>query len=93
MNTFIDSLKKIISEEFTAQATLISGIIIGMIMSSLYNRFVGERKMVKSYEEVIKSKAEHIDTLNRVIHDKLKLIQVEKKDKLFFNKLINYFKK
>jgi uncharacterized membrane-anchored protein YhcB (DUF1043 family) len=93
MDTFIDDLKKIVLKEFSAQATLISGIIIGMILMALYNRYFGERKMVKSYETIIKTKDDHIDSLKKVIYDKLQLIQVDKKDKTFFNKIINLFKK
>lgn len=92
MNKFIGDLMKIVSDEFSEQASLISGIIIGMIVSSLYNKFIGERKLTKSYDNVIKSKDEHIESLKKAIYDKLKLVQVDKKDKSFFDKLLRYFK-
>ncbi len=92
MNEFIGNLVKIVTDEFSKQSSLISGIIIGMIIISLYNKFVGDRKLVQSYDNVIKSKDEHIQSLKLAIYDKLKMVQVDKKDKSFFDKLSRYFK-
>lgn len=92
MGKFVSSLFSIVQDQFSQQATLIAGIVIGMIVNGLYNRFIGEAKLIKSYDVIIKSKEEHIDSLRKIVYDKAKLVSVDRKDKSFFDKITRYFK-
>ncbi len=92
MGKLLRELYSVVCTEFNSQATLISGIIIGFILLSVYNRFVGNKKLINSYEILLSAKEAHITTLKNIVGEKLDNITVEKKDKKFFDNLKEYFK-
>lgn len=91
MNKYLAELYATVCAQFDQQASLISGIIIGMIIISIYDRLIGNKRLIDSYDVVIKAKDEHINTLKTAIGEKLKQVVVDKKDQNFFNNIKRYF--
>jgi uncharacterized membrane protein (DUF106 family) len=91
MGSIFSSLIKMLGDTFPKYAEVILGIVVGMFLSTIYDKFVGYKKLTDSYNQIIESKQEHIESLKIVIGSELKKIEVEKKDKQFFDKLKKYF--
>lgn len=66
------------------------GILLGCIIGALVIWFT-TRRNDKSHKELVAAKDETIQNLRLIVHERLKTIKVEKKDKAFFKKVIRFF--
>lgn len=87
-----EKILRLFEEQFYKYDEFLFGLFIGYVLFILYDKLLGKRKIVESYERIIESKDEIIKAKNLIIHGKLEPIQVEKKDKRFFNNLKKLFK-
>lgn len=68
------------------------GLFTGLFIAWCYHRFLGYRSLKKSYERVIESKQETIDSLKMIVHERISKMEVQVKDKSWFIRLKKHFK-
>lgn len=89
---FIEAIWEMIQEVWNDQANLVSGIVLGMILSWMYHKFIGIYTIKRSYKEIIESKNETIESLKMVVSERLDKIQPDKYDKTLIGKIKKFFK-
>ncbi|WP_321287838.1 hypothetical protein [uncultured Sunxiuqinia sp.] len=86
----------IVSELYRFYVTyidFIGGILLGVVIVVIYNRFVGQRSLRKSYERTITALEDQIKTLKGIVSERLESIDVEEiSDKRLIKNLKKYFK-
>lgn len=92
MGTLKQFLKNNLSYGFGHYKDFIFGLLIGLIVAWFYHKYIGNRMLKRSYERLLLSKDETINAYKEVIGGRLAQIDVEKKDKDFFNRLKKMFR-
>lgn len=86
--TLNDLIVKVLDDYGIVFATFVIGIIAGMLIK----QYITDRRYYKSIEQRLKDKDEQIYDLKVLVSERFKKIEVEKHDKAFFNRILNYFK-
>ncbi len=73
-------------------ATFAAGILLGLFLAGIYQRFFGNSIIRKCYQDTIRDKEDTIDDYKELISERLKNVIVEPKDKGFFKRLKKFFK-
>ena len=92
MSEFLDPLKDFFLNKLNEYDNLVFGLILGSVLTVLYNKYVANRNVRQAYKEVLKAKDEQIATLKMAVYVRMGKMKVDKEDKQFFNKLKNLFK-
>jgi len=71
---------------------LILGLLLGLFLAWIYHKYIGNRNLKTSYENLLKSKEETIDAYKEIIGGRLASVEVEKKDKEWFFRLKKFFR-
>lgn len=88
-NNFIDNILKY---GFFHYKDFLLGLVVGLIFALLYNRFTGEKKLIKSYERIIEEKEKHNTDLKRIVYDRLKDVKVDDNSLKLFSRIKKFFK-
>jgi uncharacterized membrane protein (DUF106 family) len=82
----------ILTYGFDHYKDFIFGLIIGLFIAWIYHKYIGNKSLKNSYERLLQSKDDTIAALKEIIGGKLAGIEVEKKDKPFFDKIKRFFR-
>lgn len=72
---------------------VIAIFVLGVILGFLFKKYLADRDYKKQIELRFADKDKMINDLRVLVLEKLTKVEVEKKDKSFFNKLKKFFKK
>ncbi|MDB4919745.1 hypothetical protein [Mucilaginibacter sp.] len=90
--TLNESFEKLVTNGVEKYKDFLFGLLIGLIVAYFYNKLVGNKALKDSYEKTIKTKDDFITVCKVLVSERLKDVQVEQKDKQFFNRLKRFFK-
>lgn len=68
------------------------GLMIGFMFAWYGKRYLSDRRYLKQINLRLDERDEQIRTLNSIVLERMNKIEVEKKDKSFFNKLKKIFR-
>lgn len=68
------------------------GLIIGLFIAWFYHKYIGNRSLKKSYENLLSAKEDTINAYKEIIGGRLLTVEVEKKDKEWFSRLRKFFR-
>jgi hypothetical protein len=84
---FNEQLIKVLDDYGIIFATFVTGIIAGMLIK----QHITDRRYYKSIEQRLLDKDKQIDDLKIIVHDRLKSVSIEKKDKNYFRRIMKFF--
>lgn len=84
---------EILINTFIEHKDLLLGIIIGIFLIIIYNKFIGLYALKKSYERVIKEKDDHIDSLKTIVYERLEAVTSDTLEPKLFRNIKRYFKR
>ena len=81
-----------LSYGFAHYKDFLFGLIVGLFIAWAYHKYIGNKTIKNSYERLLKSKDETLNAYKEIIGGRLSGIDVEKKDKDFFDRLRKFFR-
>lgn len=89
---FKDVLLELFQKGIVNNLQIITGFGVGLIFAGIYQRFVGIRKIEKTYERLIIEKDKYNADIRAIVIERLDKVKVEKVDKDLIRKIKKYFK-
>lgn len=83
----------ILLQTFIDHKDLVLGVLIGIFLIIIYNKFIGLSSLKKSYERTIEEKDNHIDSLKTIVFERLDAVTTETIDPKLFRNIKRYFKR
>lgn len=72
---------------------LISGLLIGVAITTVVNLVTGNRNLQKSYKLLLNEKDIRINEYKSIISERLEKVEIIEKDRDFFKRVRRYFRK
>ncbi|MFJ1431319.1 hypothetical protein ACILE2_11050 [Capnocytophaga canimorsus] len=87
----LTSLKIQIKDAISNYGITIALIVIGFTIGFLFKEYVSDRHYRKQIDLRFKEKDDYIKSLKVIVIERLSKVEVDKKDKSFFNKIKKFF--
>ncbi len=92
MNKIKEFFDQNLSYGFTHYKDFLFGLAVGLFIAWIYHKYIGNKNLKTSYERLLKSKEETINAYKEIIGGRLSGLEVEKKDKDFFDRVRKFFR-